>query len=142
MIIRGKYAASSVLMQQGIILDLEKKCYTLTRKILGLFNNNDNCKNLPKVEYVLMFKTFYAKCEPCQTDEKDSPVTIQLSLVYNKNRRLIVHESKQIGEIISLAEQLATFFNVRIRDSATNRRAPKWLPVAASCAVPSPGKVA
>jgi hypothetical protein len=142
MIITGKYAASSVLMQQGIVLDLEKKCYTLTRKILGLFNNNDDCKNLPKVEYVLMFKTFYAKCEPCQTDEKDSPVTIQLSLVYNKNRRLIVHESKNMKEIKSLAEQLASWFNVRIRDSATNRRAPKWLPVNSSCAIPSTGSAA
>lgn len=127
MIITGKYAASSIIYRQGIILDLDRKCFMKTSKIIGLFNFKEVCRNLPKIDYVLMFKTFYAKCEPCSLDEQDSPATVQLSLVYNKNRKLIIHESRNMKEIKDMAVQLAQHLKLRLKDSATDRRNPKWL---------------
>ncbi|WP_317900007.1 hypothetical protein [Aurantibacillus circumpalustris] len=74
-----------------------------------------------------MFRTLYAKCEPCEMEDFENNSMIQLSLVYNKNRRLIIHESKDLNEIRTTAGQLASSFNLKIRDSATDRRNPKWL---------------
>jgi hypothetical protein len=59
-------------------------------------------------------------------DFEDSS-TVQLSLVYNKNRRLIIHESPNFDEVKTMAQQLAQSFNLKIRDSATDRRNPKWV---------------
>jgi hypothetical protein len=127
MVITGKYAASSIIYRQGIILDLDKKCFMKTSRIIGLFNFKEPCRPLPKIDYVLMFKTFYAKCEPCSLDEKDSPATAQLSLVYNKNRKLIIHESRNMKEIKDMAALLAQHLNLKLKDSATDRRNPKWV---------------
>jgi hypothetical protein len=38
-----------------------------------------------------------------------------------------VHESKNFEEIKELAGQLAQEFKLKIKDSATNRRTPKWI---------------
>jgi hypothetical protein len=125
--VRGKYAASNFIVRQGILLDLTKRCFKRSYKILSLFTFWDKCERIPKVDYVLMFKTLYAKCEPCNTDDFNASAMVQLSLVYNRNRRLIVHESKNIKEIKELAASLASQFKTRIRDSATDRRNPRWL---------------
>lgn len=60
-------------------------------------------------------------------EDFENASTIQLSLVYNKNRRLIIHEAKIFQDITDMAKQLAQAFNLRIRDSATDRRNPQWL---------------
>ncbi|MDI1355655.1 MAG: hypothetical protein PSX36_12100 [bacterium] len=125
--IKGKYAASNIIVRQGILLDLAKRCFKRSYKILSLFTFWDKCERIPKVEYVLMFKTLYAKCEPCEIEDFQDNAMVQLSLVYNRNRRLIVHESKNITEIKQLATTLANQFGTKIRDSATDRRNPKWL---------------
>jgi hypothetical protein len=126
MIITGKYAASSVLLRQGIVIDLHNKTYKLVQKVLGLFKVKESWKPLPKADYILMFKTFYAKCEPCEMDETN-PGTLQLSLVYNKNRRLLVHECNNVHEIRSLALTLSQILKLKIRDAITDRRSPKWI---------------
>lgn len=123
----GKYAASNFVVRQGILLDLAKKCFKRSYKILSLYTFWDKCERIPKVEYVLMFKTLYAKCEPCEIEDFQNTATVQLSLVYNRNRRLIVHESKNMAEIKELASTLANQFGTKIRDSATDRRNPRWL---------------
>lgn len=123
----GKYAASNFFLRQGLILDTEKRCYTKSNKIISLFTVNEACKNLPKLDYILLFRTLYAKCEPCEMEDFENASTIQLSLVYNKNRRLIIHESNNFNEIRKMADELALSFDLRIRDSATDRRNPKWL---------------
>lgn len=127
MTITGKYAASNFFVRQGLILDTVKKCYSKSYKIISLFKVQEECKNLPELNYVLMFRTLYAKCEPCEMEDFESSSTIQLSLVYNKNRRLIIHESKNFKEIKEMAKQLSQSFNLKIRDSASDRRNPKWL---------------
>lgn len=127
MIITGKYAASNIIFQQGLILDTDKKCYIKTKKIVHLFDVSDKCKPLPKFDYVLMFRTLYAKCEPCSTEDFNNSAVVQLSLVYNKNRRLIVDESKDMRSIIEKAKNISGALNLKIRDSATDRRNSKWL---------------
>jgi hypothetical protein len=125
--ITGKYAASNFFVRQGLTLNTEKKCYNISRKIISLFTFKEECKNLPKLDYVLMFRTLYAKCEPCEMEDFEDSSTVQLSLVYNKNRRLIIHESPNFDEVKIMAQQLAQSFNLKIRDSATDRRNPKWV---------------
>ncbi len=123
----GKYAASNFFLRRGVILDTDKKCFTKSNKIISLFTFYEDCQRLPKLDYILMFRTLYAKCEPCELEDFDTTSMIQLSLVYNKNRRLIVHETRNFQEIKELAKQLSDVFNLRVRDSATDRRSPKWL---------------
>lgn len=127
MIIVGKYAASNWVIRQGIILDTDRKCFTKTYRILGLFKYQEPCETLPKSDYVLMFRTLYAKCEPCELEAFESSSMIQLSMVYRKNRRLIIHESRNMEEIRDLALELAATFHLKIRDSATDRRKPTWI---------------
>jgi hypothetical protein len=38
-----------------------------------------------------------------------------------------VHETILKNEIFALAEKLSSFFKIEIRDSASDRRNPKWL---------------
>jgi len=125
--IEGKYASSNFLIQQGILLDTDKKCYNKTNKILNLFTLKEACKTLPKMNYLLMFRTLYAKCETCSVEDFENSSIVQLSFVYNKNRKLIVHESKNFEDIKLLANQLAEKFNLKIKDSASDRRNSKWL---------------
>ncbi len=125
--IDGKYAASNFIVQQGLILDTDKRCYVKSRKLFGMFDISDKCKPLPKLDYVLLFRTLYAKCEECSMEDFETSSLIQLSLVYNKNRKLIVHEGRNMKESLEKARLLSDMYGLRIRDSATDRRKPKWL---------------
>lgn len=124
--VEGKYASSNFLIQQGILLDTDKKCYNKTNKVLNLLTFKEVCKTLPKMNYLLMFRTLYAKCESCSVEDFENSSIVQLSFVYNKNRKLIVHESKNFEEIKQLAYQLAKEFSLKIKDSASDRRNFKW----------------
>lgn len=125
--IEGKYASSNFLIQQGILLDTEKKCYNKTNRVLNLITLKETCKALPKMNYLLMFRTLYAKCESCSVEDFENSSIVQLSLVYHKNRKLIVHESKNFEEIKKMAKELALEFNLKIKDSASDRRNSKWV---------------
>lgn len=125
--ITGKHAASNFFVEQGLTLDTDKKCYQKSNKIMKLFTIREACKQLPKPNYILMFRTLYAKCEECSIEDFENSSVIQLSIVYNKNRKLIIHESKNCKEITKMAQELAQELNLKIKDSATDRRNPKWL---------------
>lgn len=125
--ISGIYRASNFFVQQGLVLDTDKKCYHKSNKIAKLFTVNEACKSLPKLDYILMFRTLYAKCEACSIEDFENSSVVQLSFVYNKNRKLIVHESKNFEEVKQMAEQLAKEFKLRIKDSASDRRNSKWI---------------
>ena len=127
MIVNGKYAASNFFVQQGLTLDTDKKCYNKSNKLIKLITVNEACKSLPKLDYILMFRTLYAKCEECSIEDFENSSVVQLSFVYNKNRKLIIHESKNFIEIKELAEKLSKEFNLRIKDSASDRRNSKWI---------------
>lgn len=126
-IIIGKRASSNLFRKMGTLIDLENRLYKAYDSFLGL--TSGSWKILPKPDYVLLFKTLYIKCEGCSPEdfENGKGAVYQLSLVYNKNRKLIVHESKIMNEVFSLAEKLSSFFKIKIRDAASDRRHPKWI---------------
>lgn len=127
MLVNGKYAASNFFVQQGLILDTDKKCFSKSNKLFQLFNFKEDCKSLPKLDYILMFRTLYAKCEECSIEDFENSSVVQLSLVYNKNRKLIIHESKNFEEIKKLATELSKELKLKIKDSASDRRNSKWI---------------
>lgn len=130
MTISGKYAASNFFFTQGVLIDLEKRCFRMRYRYLSLFRSIASCAPLPKVSYVLLFKTLYAKCEACNIEDFEKSGLVQLSLVYGRNRRLIVNETEDRALAFAQATELAAALGVKIRDSASNRRSPTWIQVA------------
>lgn len=126
-IIVGKRASSNFFRKMGTLINLEKGLYKVYESVFGM--TSGSWKKMPKFDYVLLFKTLYIKCEGCSPEdfEDDNGAIYQLSLVYNKNRKLIVHESKVKDEVFSLAEKLRSFYNIKVRDAASDRRNPMWL---------------
>lgn len=125
-IISGTRANSTLLRKLGTTLNLSSGLYKNYEKFLGL--SSGSWKKIPKIDYVLVFKTLYVKCEGCSPEdfENDKGAIYQISLVYNNNRKLIVHESKLKDEVFDLANKLSEYYKIKIRDSATDRRNPKW----------------
>lgn len=123
----GEFGNKSLLARQGILVDLTKKCFTKFEKIFYLFKLKEKSKPLPVIEYILLFKTLYGGCSTCSIQDFEQSAITQLSLVYDKNRKLVIHESKNQDDIVQLAKKLAAELNVRIWDSATNRRHPAWI---------------
>ncbi len=127
MIINGRYSASGPLYRQGLQLDTEKQCFRKTKKLFGFINLSEGCKPLPRGDYLLLFRTLYAKCEACTPEDFERSSVMQLALVYRGNRRLVLHESNDTASVLAMAEQLALLLGLRIRDSATDRRHPRWI---------------
>jgi hypothetical protein len=127
--IQGNYTASNIFMKRGVELNLDENCFTVTNKLFSLIPLPAKCENIPKPDFILVFKTLYAKCEACEIEdfENGNGSVYQLSLVYNKNRRLIVDEGKNKTDIFQKAKMLAEHFHLKIKDSASNRKQPIWL---------------
>jgi hypothetical protein len=128
LIVGKRKAISSFLRQFDTIVDLEKRIYKIQEGLLGIFHWG-TFKPLPKLDYVLVFRSLFAKCEACAFDEEeDNPnAYFQVSLVYNSNRRIIVHETRKKSEAFDLARIIASGLKTRLRDSATNPRKGVWL---------------
>ena len=126
-IIIGKRASSNFFRKMGTQLDLQNGLYKAYESVLGI--TSGSWKKTPKFNYILLFKTLYIKCEDCVLEDFDNGhgAVYQVSLVYNKNRKLIIHESKDKAEIFSLAEKLKQFYHTKIKDAASDRRNPKWI---------------
>lgn len=125
-IIIGKRAGSNFFRKMGTLINLEKGLYKIYESVFGI--TSGSWKKIPKFDYILLFKTLYIKCEGCSPEDfEDDGAIYQLSLVYNKNRKLIVHESKVKDEVFTLAEKLRLFYNIKIRDAANDRRNPVWI---------------
>ncbi len=127
--ILGKYSASNFFMKRGVELDLENNTFRVIEKIFSIIPIPGKSIPLPKADYLLIFKTLYAKCEACELEdfENGNGSVYQLSIVYNKNRRLIVHETKKKQEVFELAKLISENLHLRIKDSASNRKQPVWL---------------
>ncbi|MCA6435174.1 MAG: hypothetical protein IM600_13190 [Bacteroidetes bacterium] len=125
--IKGVRASSNIFRKLGTYLDLKKGLYKNYERIFGI--TIGSWQKLPRLDYILMFKTLYIKCEGCNPEdfEDEHGSVYQLSLVYNKNRKLIVHESTHKQEIVALAKSLKSFYQINIKDSASDRRNPKWI---------------
>jgi hypothetical protein len=127
MVISGDYANSSLALKQGIVIDLTRKCFSKFSKYFFLFKFKEACKPLPAANYLLLFRTIYTKCQTHTAEEFENQSITQLSMVYDRNKKLIVHESANMEEVKQVAIKLAGELKLRIMDSATNRRKPKWL---------------
>lgn len=125
--IKGERANSNIFRKLGTYLDLKKGLYKNYERVFGI--TLGSWQKLPRFDYILLFKTLYIKCEGCTAEdfEDGHGAVYQISLVYNKNRKLIVHESKEKEEIFALAEKLKSFYHIKIKDSASDRRNPKWI---------------
>ncbi|MBL7931646.1 MAG: hypothetical protein JNL60_07085 [Bacteroidia bacterium] len=128
MIIGKRKAISNWFRSFKTFVDPLAGLYKIQETVFG-FIHLGNFQRLPKVDYVLIFRQFFAKCEACtfEEDEESSRLYYQVSLVYNKNRRIIVHETRSRKEAFSMGESLAQNFNSKIRDSASQRGKSTWL---------------
>ncbi len=127
LIIGKRQAISNWVRQFATIIDIEKQVYKLQEGFLGIFKWGD-FKPLPPINYVLVFKSFFAKCEACSLDEQDDESTFfQVSLVHHNNRRIVVHETKNKAEAFDLATVMSSALNTRLKDSASNRKQSVWL---------------
>jgi hypothetical protein len=121
-------AISNFLNQFATIIDIEKRAYKIQQGLLGIFHWG-KFRPLPKIDYVLVFRSLFVKCEACEFGEGENNPNawFQVSLVYNSNRRIIVHETRKKEEALSLARVAASGLHTRIKDSATNPRKGMWL---------------
>ncbi|MFN5460262.1 MAG: hypothetical protein ACK5AY_10175 [Bacteroidota bacterium] len=109
-------------------LDTKAMTYKIQESVFGIFKWGE-FEPLPKIEYVLVFKPLFAKCEPCNLDdfENNKDFYYQVSLVYNKSRRIVVNETRDRTEAFDLAKKLSLKFHKPIFDSATDRRNGVWI---------------
>ncbi len=117
-------ALNNWLRQFRVFIDLEQKLFKVEEGLLNIFRWG-KYEPLPKLNYVLVFRSFYAKCEACSLDE-NADSYYQISLVHNKNRRIITHETKNKSEAFKIAEQLAKGLALNIRDAASVPGKSSW----------------
>ncbi len=105
-LIRGKREALSNWIRQFVtIVDIEKRSYKIEEGLLGIFKWG-SFKPLPTINYVLVFRSLYAKCEACSLEENpnENPnAYFQVSLVHHKSRRIIIRETKNKKGAFDLA---------------------------------------
>ncbi|MDP1801273.1 MAG: hypothetical protein Q8L81_07975 [Bacteroidota bacterium] len=128
LIIGKRDALSNWLRQFVTIIDIEKRMYKLQEGFLGIFKWG-TYKPLPKIDYVLVFRSLFAKCEACSIEENatNPNAYFQVSLVYNNTRRIIVQETKNRDEAFMLAHEVASALKTKLRDSATTFGKSTWL---------------
>lgn len=121
-------AINNWLRQFKTFINFDNHTYKIQESLLGIFKWGE-FKPLPRLNYVLVFKNVFAKCEACSIDEfENNPhAYFQVSLVHNSNRRIIVHETKNKEEAFNMAKELGSQLHLRIKDSASNRREAVWL---------------
>ncbi|MEI6020090.1 MAG: hypothetical protein WCR21_03100 [Bacteroidota bacterium] len=127
-LIIGKREALNNWVRQFItIIDVEKRLFKLQEGLFGIFKWGD-FKPLPKIDYVLVFRSLYAKCEDCSIDTDANPnAYYQVSLVYNKNRRIILQETRSKSTAFDLAKKTALALKTKLKDSASNKSQSTWL---------------
>ncbi|MCE3260329.1 MAG: hypothetical protein K0S12_1970 [Bacteroidetes bacterium] len=128
-IIKGKRKGISNWFRQfGTYVDPEKRMYKLQERFLGIIRWGD-FEPLPKVDYVLIFKQLFAKCEACSIDEYENNdySFYQVSLVHHNTRRIVVHETDNKDEAFNMGHTLAVALQTRLKDSASSRGQSKWL---------------
>lgn len=104
------------------ILPLENK-YRTKESLFGIFKWSHE-SSLPNIDYVLIFRNVFAKCEACSIDEFENSIHAyyQVSLVHHKNRRIVVHQTKNKQEALSMAQKLSQQFGKPLRDATIKSR--------------------
>ena len=117
-------ALNNWLRQFKTFIDFDHKLYKVEESLLNIFKWG-KFEPLPQLNYVLIFRSFYAKCEACSLDE-NADSYYQISLVHNKNRKIITHETKNKAEAITIAEKLAKGLDLSIKDAASVPGQSSW----------------
>ncbi len=127
-IIGKRTALSNWIRQFATIIDIEKRMYKIQEGLLGVFKWG-TFKPLPKIDYVLIFRSLFAKCEACSLDEYENNPNayFQVSIVHNKNRKIVVEETKNKEKAFALANAVAVGLNTKLKDSASVRGKSTWL---------------
>jgi hypothetical protein len=111
----SRKAISNLFIRHKVFINHVDRTYTLQQTVLGLFKTETQHR-LPKPDYVLVFQSYFQpSCEACAMDE-DERRFYQVSLVYNSNRRVIVHETKSTINALELGRQLAEQLNLKLKD--------------------------
>ncbi|MBI3518855.1 MAG: hypothetical protein HY062_05805 [Bacteroidetes bacterium] len=127
LIIGKRKALSNWVRQFTTFIDVEKRYYKLEEGLFGIFKWGE-FKPLPKIDYVLVFRSFFAKCEQCSLEDSGNPnAYFQVSLVYNKNRKIILQDTKNKQEALNLAYEVASSLNTKLKDSASTTGEVAWL---------------
>lgn len=128
-IIIGKRSGMSNFFRQfQTHLDVSSNTYKIQESLFGLFKWGD-FEILPKIDHILVFRQLYAKCEDCTLDDFENSINsyYQISLIHNKTRRIVVHETRSKSEAFEMANKLSVVLNKRILDAVTDRRKGKWI---------------
>jgi hypothetical protein len=116
-----------ILFQKYLEVDTEKKEFRRIHGLLYIFRFKDKPEKLPNADYLLLFKTLYVKCETCTPEEFEKNGVYQLSIVYNKKRKFVLHVSSNKNEVFDKARMLSEIWNLKILDSASQRGKSVWL---------------
>lgn len=121
-------ALNNWLRKFKVFINIDSRSYKLQESFLGLFNWG-RFKPLPKLDYVLVFKSLYVKCESCSIDDYESNdhSYYQVSLVHTKKQRIIIHETRDKENAFSFAFQVGRKLQLKIRDSASTRGRSVWI---------------
>ncbi len=123
-IVGVRKALNNWLRQFKVYIDPGQKLYKIEEGLLNIFKWG-RFEPLPRLNYVLVFRSFYAKCEACSLDE-NADSYYQVSLVHNKNRKIITHETKDISEAFTVAEQIAKGLSLSLKDAASVPGKSSW----------------
>lgn len=128
LVVGKRKGMSNFFRQFSTHLDLSAKKYKIQESLFGVFKWGD-FQPLPNIDYVLIFRQLFAKCESCSVEEFENSRNsfYQVSLVHHKTRRIVVHETRNKAEAFELAKALASNLNKRLLDSATDRRQSTWM---------------
>ncbi|MBK9282854.1 MAG: hypothetical protein IPM51_00880 [Sphingobacteriaceae bacterium] len=127
-LIGKRKAVSNWLRQFMTVIDPIQGLYKIQESLLYIFKWGE-FKRLPKIDYVLVFRQLFAKCESCPVDEieKDNASFFQVSLVYDKNKRIIFHETRSREDAFIQAKTLAAQLQSRVMDSTNRNGIKSWL---------------
>ncbi|MFT4847988.1 MAG: hypothetical protein ACI83B_000512 [Sediminicola sp.] len=117
-------AAFKLSLREGFELNLEDKRY---RKIHSLFAVNFGLwKNLPKIEYVSVFKTIKKSRARVITAEANLGFEVyKLNLFYKKNKRIEAYVSDDMLDAFQIAKHIAIALNIDILDATKSEKV--WL---------------
>lgn len=116
-----------ILFQKYIEIDTDKNEFRRIHGLLYFFRIKDTPEKLPKADYLLLFKALYVKCESCTLEDFEKNGVYQLSIVYNRKRKFVLHVSSDKNEVFEKAKILSKVWGLKILDSASQRGKSKWL---------------
>ena len=113
-----------LLTRSGTEINLETKKYRLFFSLFGL--NFGIWKDLPKIEYISIFKTNIVKKHQIYIASTHSKLeVIKLILFYQKNKRIEIYQTEDIDDAVNKAKFIADVLKIKVLDKTTKKAT--WL---------------